>query len=156
MEITIRRAHPGDASRLTEIARLAKAHWGYPAAWLALWAADLAVSPEFIERNLVSCAASGERLVGFYALRMYGRTAELEHLWVHPDAMGRGIGRALFEHAARESKSRGAGEVKIVSDLNDEAFYRHMGARRVGEQDSVPAGRRLPVLVYAPGNVEPR
>ena len=36
---TLRGARATDARRLSEIARAAKAHWGYPAAWLAGWRA---------------------------------------------------------------------------------------------------------------------
>jgi len=34
VELRIRRALPDDSERLSQIARAAKAHWGYPEAWL--------------------------------------------------------------------------------------------------------------------------
>ena len=40
MRIEIRRAVSTDSERATELARIAKAHWGYPADWLASWDAD--------------------------------------------------------------------------------------------------------------------
>src|SRR5262249_11759021 len=50
VELRIRRALPADADRLSEIARTAKAHWGYPDAWLTAWAPILTITPEYAER----------------------------------------------------------------------------------------------------------
>ena len=53
MQLQIRRALSGDSERLTQIARAAKAHWGYPEAWLAAWKPILRITPEYTERQLV-------------------------------------------------------------------------------------------------------
>jgi GNAT superfamily N-acetyltransferase len=50
-----------------------------------------------------------------------------------PKRIGRGIGRALFDHAVRRAASLGAGSVRIEADPYAEGFYRRMGARWVGE-----------------------
>jgi hypothetical protein len=93
LEIT--RAGPQDAALLTEIARRAKAHWGYPAEWLRRWEGALAVTPGYIRENPTLCAARGEGVVGFCAIALRGGEAFLEHLWVLPPEMGRGAGRAV-------------------------------------------------------------
>ena len=36
MQLRVRRALSGDSQRLTQIARAAKADWGYPEAWLTV------------------------------------------------------------------------------------------------------------------------
>lgn len=46
--ITIARAAPGDGSALTELAIRSKAHWGYPAEWLAEWRPLLTITEELI------------------------------------------------------------------------------------------------------------
>jgi GNAT superfamily N-acetyltransferase len=71
--------------------------------------------------------------VGFYALVGEGSQIELEHLWVLPEHMSAGIGRALFAHAVRRAASLNADLLEIESDPNAEGFYRRMGAIRVGE-----------------------
>jgi GNAT superfamily N-acetyltransferase len=118
-DLEIQRAQPDAANTLTRIASAAKAHWGYPEQWMERWRDALTITPEFIRRNEVHV---GE-----------GRRIELEHLWVLPERMGAGVGRALFEHAVRTAASLGAGVVGIEADPNAEGFYRRMGARRVGE-----------------------
>jgi GNAT superfamily N-acetyltransferase len=131
--LEIHRAQPGDADALTRIAFAAKAHWGYPERWMERWRDALTITPEFIRRNEVHVATVEGEQAGFYALVGEGRRIELEHLWVLPERMGAGVGRALFEHAVRTAASLGAGVVGIEADPNAEGFYRQMGARRVGE-----------------------
>lgn len=142
----IRRAVAADADALTGIAHAAKRHWQYPEAWIALWRRDLTLSPEFIERYPVYCAVDGDALVGVAALVFAAADCELEHFWVVPARMGGGVGRALFEHAIERSRAIGAPRLWITADPNAEGFYARMGARRVGEVPSTPAGRMLPRL----------
>jgi GNAT superfamily N-acetyltransferase len=132
-DLEILRARPEDADTLTRIAFAAKAHWGYPDHWMERWREDLTVTPEYVQQNEVHAAFVEEQPAGFYALVGEGRRIELEHLWVLPERMGEGVGRALLEHALRTAASLGAGVVGIEADPNAEGFYRRMGARRVGE-----------------------
>jgi GNAT superfamily N-acetyltransferase len=131
--LEIERAQPGDSDTLTRIAFAAKAHWGYPERWMERWRESLTISPEFIRQNEVHVATVEGEQSGFYALVGEGRRIVLEHLWVLPERMGAGVGRALFEHAVRTAASLGAEVVGIEADPNAEGFYRRMGARRVGE-----------------------
>jgi GNAT superfamily N-acetyltransferase len=68
-------------------------------------------------------------------------------MWVLPDWIGRGAGRALLCHAIEHLRADGARTLRIESDPYAEGFYVHMGARRVGEAPSTPEGRTLPVLL---------
>jgi GNAT superfamily N-acetyltransferase len=131
--VEIRRAEPDDASALTRIAFAAKGHWGYPEHWMEHWREGLTITPEFIRRNEVYVAIVEEQPAGFYALVGEGRRIVLEHLWVLPERMGAGVGRALFDHATGRAAALGAGVVGIEADPNAEGFYLRMGARRVGE-----------------------
>jgi GNAT superfamily N-acetyltransferase len=148
-EPPIRLAAPEDAGPLSLLARRAKGHWGYPEEWLAAWEPELTRSPADIRRMHVHVARSDDHIAGFYALDGEGRTLTLEHFWVDPDHMGRGVGRTLFRHALDYAAGHGAGKLQIESDPNAESFYVHMGARRVGWRSRPVAGtdRRLPLLV---------
>jgi GNAT superfamily N-acetyltransferase len=145
----IRRAAEADAPVLTAVAHAAKGHWGYPEAWMALWQRDLTLTPEFIERHPVHCAVEDGAIVGFYALLFAGAECELEHFWVTPARIGSGLGRRLVAHAVERCRAIGAPRLWITADPNAEAFYLHLGARRVGEVPSTPAGRTLPRLTLA-------
>lgn len=146
-EVDVRRATPEDAGTLTRIAFAAKRYWGYPERWIRHWAGGLTITPEFVRDNEVHAATAGGEPVAFYALVGEGRI--LEHLWVSPEYIGKGVGRALFEHALGRAASLGVGTVKLEADPNAEGFYRRMGAERVGENVYEIEGQRrvLPLMV---------
>ena len=150
----IRRASPGDADPLTRIAFAAKRYWGYPERWIEQWSESLTITPDFVRRNEVYAAVVEGEMVGFYALVGEGREIGLEHLWVLPEFIGTGVGRALFDHAVRRAVSMNAEVLSIESDPNAEGFYRRMGARRVGEISYPIDGqkRTLPLLIVEARN----
>jgi GNAT superfamily N-acetyltransferase len=152
--LEIRRATPEDAGTLTLIAFAAKRHWGYPEPWILHWTGGLTVAPEFIRDNEVYAATAGGEPVAFYALAGMGRTLELEHLWVSPEYIGRGMGRLLFEHALARAAALGTKSVELEADPNAEGFYRRMGAVRVGENVYEIEGHRrvLPLMAVEVGN----
>lgn len=141
-------ARPADAPALTAIAHAAKRHWGYPEAWIARWTDSLTLTPDYIGRHAVVLARAGETVVGFYALRYDAGAAQLDHLWVLREAMGQGIGRALFAHAESAARDQGANRLWVESDPHAEGFYERMGMVRFGAvtaaMDDQP--RILPLL----------
>lgn len=145
--IRIRKARITDCDELTEIAHAAKRHWGYPARLMRLWKSDLTVTPEAISSHRVYCAVRGSTVVGFYALSGTSKTRELEHMWVRPEQIRSGVGRALFTHLLEHLQATDATRLVIASDPNAEGFYRSMGAQPAGRVPSRPAGRYLPRLV---------
>lgn len=146
--LQIVRARATDADRLTSIAVASKRSWGYPDAWLQQWQPLLTVTSGFVSSHPTFMARVGAETVGFYALADGGSEWELEHLWVEPGWMGRGVGRALFTHAADTAKAAGADQISIESDPFAEGFYLRMGAQRTGERTYDLAGteRILPLL----------
>ncbi|HXT62861.1 MAG TPA: GNAT family N-acetyltransferase [Pyrinomonadaceae bacterium] len=137
MNVEIRRAEPTEAETLTSIAHAAKRHWNYPKQWIEQWQPDLTITPELISANEFFVAVLNQEVVGCCALVVSGSLAEIEHMWMKPEHMGGGIGRALFEHAKRRAEERGATVLELSADPNAEGFYQRMGAERIGE---VPAG----------------
>jgi GNAT superfamily N-acetyltransferase len=144
------RAKPEDADALTEIAFAAKRHWGYPEPWIQSWRDILTMRPDFIAANVTYSAIEDERAIGFYLLTTEAGGLHLDHLWILPHAMGRGIGRALFEHAVAQAKGLGFTAIKIEADPNAEGFYQRMGAKRIGVNVTTIEGkpRELPFFVY--------
>jgi len=152
MEIV--RATPEDADALTEVAFAAKRHWNYPERWIEAWRDILTMRPESIAANVAYAAIENGRAVGFYLLTTEADGIHLDHLWILPEAMRRGIGRSLFEHAVEQSRNLGFRLIKIEADPNAEGFYQRMGATRVGvnvtEIDGRP--RELPLLEFRISN----
>lgn len=146
--MNIRPADPSEAAALTKIAHDAKQHWGYPDHWLQRWDADLTITPEFINSSHVYVAEDEGKLTGFYALVRQDQKAELEHLWVTPELIGTGVGKALFLAAMETASQLRVAAVEITADPNAEGFYQKMGAYRIGELTSELDGepRVLPRL----------
>jgi GNAT superfamily N-acetyltransferase len=144
------RTKPEDAEALTAITNAAKRHWGYPERWIESWRDILTMRPEFINANVAYSAMEDDRAVGFYLLTTESDGVHLDHLWIAPHAMGRGIGRAFFEHAVDQAGRLGHKTLRIEADPNAEGFYARMGARRVGEAVTEIEGQRreLPLLLY--------
>ena len=133
MRIEIRRANPEEADSLTEIAHAAKRHWNYPESWIQQWQKDLTITREFIATHEVFAATINGEIVGCCALVMTDSLAEIEHMWIRPEQMGSGVGRALFEHARVRAVQRGANVLELSADPYAEGFYARMGAKRIGE-----------------------
>lgn len=151
MSIQIRRARPEEALVLTEIAHAAKRHWGYPENWIQHWKADLTITPEFIARNEMYVALSDDEILGCCAIAFDESVAELEHMWIRPEHIGTGVGRALFLHLKERAANLKVPVLEISADPNAEGFYKRMGATRIGEVQSEIEGhsRVLPRLTLA-------
>ncbi len=132
MNLQIRRATPDEAAVLTEIAHAAKRHWGYPENWIVHWKDDLTITPDFITTHEMYVAVAGEES---------GSLAEVEHMWIKPEHMGNGVGRALFNQVVARAKSLDARAVELSADPNAEGFYRRMGAKSIGEVRSEIEGQ---------------
>ena len=150
MSIGIRRAEPSDAAALSALAQRAKAHWGYPPAWMARWKRELTLTPPYLTVNTAFVATEDETPIGVCVLQQTPAAA-LEHVWVDPGHHGRGVGRALVDTALAKARELGFTRVRVESDPFAEAFYLNLGARPIG---SVPApmpgapNRVLPVLEF--------
>jgi GNAT superfamily N-acetyltransferase len=133
----IRTATPADAASLSEIAAAAKAHWGYAPAWLEQWRTALTIAPADLTRWMVRVATDADGTpLGFVATSAAQPRWEVEHLWVHPKAMGQGVGRLLLRQALLEAHAAGAIGLAIDADPHAADFYLHCGAQPVG---AVPA-----------------
>jgi len=150
----IRAAMPEEAEALSDIACAAKASWGYSAAQLAAWRAELRPTVESVLARPSFVAEVRGELAGFYQLDIAGSQAELEHLWIHPRFMRQGVGSSLLAHAAQYLAHRGIASLQIDSDPNAERFYVACGAVRTGLRAAAIEGesdRTRPQLCLATG-----
>jgi GNAT superfamily N-acetyltransferase len=144
---SIRTAKPSEAALLSELACRSKAYWGYSVPFMAAFRQSLTLTPEQLGQFPSAVLEESGRILGFYTLRELHGAPYLDDLFVTPDAIGVGVGTALWTHMLQEAKSRGYSSLRIESDPYAEAFYRLHGAVRIG---SVPStlleGRMLPLL----------
>ena len=140
--MTIRRARSEDADALSDLAHRAKAHWGYPAAWMREWDAQLTIIPGYLDLHDVFVAEKDGTIVGMCALEDRHDRWHLEHVWVEPSEHGHGVGRALVLHALDEARRRHEGNVELLADPYASGFYERLGARRAGDVPAPMPGAR--------------
>jgi GNAT superfamily N-acetyltransferase len=157
--VIFREATADDAALLSSLAIRSKAYWGYSTEFMAACVEELTVSSAHIERGDVHymLAVIDEEIVGFYELEgLSGDEIELGALFVDPDHIGTGVGKALIESAKNHAINLGARKLNIQGDPNAERFYRSAGGEPTGskESESIP-GRYLPTfqIVLANENV---
>jgi GNAT superfamily N-acetyltransferase len=144
----IRRARPGEAQSLSRIALAAKAHWGYPADFMARCRMALAVDPAMMANRTFRLAEDGDgAILGFYGFEPEADGIGLSHFFVAPPAIGHGVGRALWQDAVARARRLKQPRLIVVSDPNAAGFYQRMGARPAGARPSeIDPAHALPVL----------
>lgn len=146
--VSIRPAYEDEAGALSALAVRSKAHWGYDAAFMAACRAELAVDRAVIADGRVFVAERDGDVAGFYRIDpLDDGDVDVGLFFVEPDAIGTGVGRALWIHLEAAARRLGAPRITIAADPDAAGFYEAMGARRTGEVASGSiTGRLLPAL----------
>ena len=147
MNISITRATPDDAATLSDIAWRSKQHWGYSPEQMAGWREALTISEDMIRQHDVYLLHVDDKPMGMYMLWQKAEGhLELEHLWLLPETIGKGLGRKIWQHILQTAHQHNASMITVVSDPNAKGFYQHMGAVQIGEYHAEETGRVLPIL----------
>ncbi len=128
----LRAATADDLDALARIAFAAKAHWGYDAAVMDAWRAELGTTADAIAARPTCVAEIDGRPVGWTQLDPDGTPWRLEALWVSPSHLRRGLGRALLGWACERAARGGQDRLTIDADPNAAGFYLACGAWPAG------------------------
>jgi len=146
--MNLRQARTTEPSDLSALCLRSKAHWGYDEECMTACRAELTLGPNDLDENLLRIAEHRGAPIGVAQISLQDDSAELEKLFVEPDHIGGGVGRALFDWAAQAARSASAGHMNIKSDPAAAAFYRRMGPHDAGTTPSTAIpGRDLPRLI---------
>jgi N-acetylglutamate synthase-like GNAT family acetyltransferase len=143
--MTIRIGNVNDLQELNSISLKSKKYWGYPQEWIELWKDELTLTPEEISDHFILVVETRNRIVGFGALSETDEYFEIEHLWVLPEYMGKGIGSKLIKKLLSRVKMNKK-PVIVISDPNAENFYKSHGFITHKKVESLPRGRFLPLM----------
>ena len=147
MQPIIRAPDVSELPALSELCMRSKAVWGYDADFMAACLKELTFVPGDLVSSRIAVAARGESVLGVAQVRMVGRDADLQKLFVEPSALRGGVGKALFDWAIEAAREMGASRMIIEADPDAAPFYRSLGARDAGFAPSGSiAGRMLPKL----------
>ena len=149
MALIIRSARVDELPGLSDLCLRSKAVWGYDEDFIAACRGELSFGPQDLESTHVAVAQEDRSIVGVVQVRISADNADLLKLFVAPDVLRKGTGRALFAWAADTSRRMGAHQLVIEADPGAAPFYRRMGARDAGTAPSVSIpGRMLPRLTF--------
>jgi ribosomal protein S18 acetylase RimI-like enzyme len=122
----LRGALPRERELLEALQRRASLHNEGDRAALLAHPDAIELPPEHVEHARVVERAGA--IAGFSVLLPAENGAcELDGLFVEPEAMGGGLGRALVDDAARIARARGAASVAVVANPHALEFYRRVG-----------------------------
>jgi GNAT superfamily N-acetyltransferase len=126
--VLIRYARAAEQRSLTELQRRASMHWDAYRQQLVAHPDAVELPVDQIEDGLVRVAELGADVVGFAVLlRPAGGACELDGLFVEPERMGAGVGRALVQDATRIARERLATRIEVIANPEAVGFYQRLG-----------------------------
>lgn len=143
----ILKANPSDNEVLTEITMKSKAYWGYSTEQMKAWADLLTISNKYIQDNQVYKLIIDNIVVGYYSfVYLKKNELKLDNLFIHPNYIGCGYGKALFKDFLDKIKDQQVDRVILESDPNAESFYIKLGFVQIGKIETTIKNRYLPLM----------
>lgn len=159
MEIHIRPARPNDHEVLTKVSLASKRHWNDPESYYRVWKEELTITSRYILENRVYVAETEGKPVGYFSIVEVKKDFHvgkvlvhkgfwLEHLFLLPAYIGKGIGTRLMHFAETYCRRERIPALYIFSDPHANGFYEKMGATYLRESPSSIEGRTVSVYEY--------
>ena len=148
MDLHLQKAQIQDIPVLNKISLASKSYWNYPKEWIDHWKEGLALTEkDFVELAIYKLIL-GDIILGFCAMNEFDKHYEIEHLWIDPKYIGKGYGKyllnAAIEHVVVKQK-----DIILDADPNAVPFYNSQGFVTIGQKESYPKGRFLPIMKKA-------
>ena len=126
--LSIRSGRPEDAEALRALHRASSYVWEEDRKQLDAHPEVFGVDPHALAGDHVRVAVKDGAPIGFATVRpAAGAECVLEDLFVEPDAMRTGIGRALVEDAVDRAAAAGCAVMSVVAAPRTRGFYERLG-----------------------------
>ena len=134
----IRDARTDEVGALTELQRRASLVWEEDRDALLAHPEVIDVPVDLVQTGSVRVAEEDGRSLGFSAvIALRDATAELDGLFVEPDLMRGGVGRALVDDAVDRLRAEGAGRLEVTANLRALGFYEKLGFVAIGPVETM-------------------
>jgi ribosomal protein S18 acetylase RimI-like enzyme len=127
MMVLIRGAVPGDMPALRDVFRRSSLYGERDRANLLAHPEVLELSDLAVRQGRTRAAAADGRIAGFATWLGAGPMTEIEDLFVAPEQMRRGIGRALVLDLIAIARGRGVRRVEVTANQQALGFYEKAG-----------------------------
>jgi len=131
----IRLAEPAEREALEELQRRASLALPEYRDQLEAHPDAIHLPAEQIALRQIHVAEQNGKRLGFAALVMDEQSAELDGLFVEPELWGRGVGRALVDHATHEARKKGL-TLSVIAGPSAQIFYEKCGFALEGEAET--------------------
>ncbi len=157
--VYLRPAETEESTLLTEISLASKMYWPYPDEYMQIWKDELTITPQYIEENEVYICSVEDSIAGYYSLVELDSSRQvdditlapglwLDHMFIKPDLIGKGIGREMFSHCILTCLKKHHSLIRLLADPHSGMFYIKMGCRYIEEYPSTVPGRTTPYFEY--------
>lgn len=136
-------AGPEDTARLRSLANQSEAHWGYDRAFMEVFDRMFNITERFILENPVFVFRQGDDPEAFWGLKQDEDGWELEYFYVAESALGKGLGRQMWDHLTGWCRENQVHEFHFVTSPQAVGFYGKMGAVQDGMVRSAIDGRLI-------------
>jgi GNAT superfamily N-acetyltransferase len=123
----IRAAVPGDMTALRDVFRRSSLSNDGDRANLLAYPDALELSDLAVTQGRTRAAVADDGIVGFATWLSAGDAMEVEDLFVDPERMRQGFGRALVLDLIAIARGRGVRRVEVTANQNALAFYEEVG-----------------------------
>lgn len=127
MRVVLRDAVPGDLAALSDVFRRSSLSNDGDRPNLLAHPEVLELSDLAVREGRTRTAVAGGNIVGFASWLEAGDGFEIEDLFVDPQWMRRGIGRALVLDLIAIARGRGTDRVEVTANQHALAFYENVG-----------------------------
>lgn len=134
-----------DIEVLNLISLTSKRHWKYPEEWISVWKEDLTLDENDLLESSIIVLEIRNVVKGFCALKEHSDHYEVLHLWLLPELIGKGLGKALLNNSLEQVVLK-EWPILVEADPNAEEFYKKQGFKTYGKKESFPKGRYLPLM----------
>jgi GNAT superfamily N-acetyltransferase len=123
----IRTATPADLDDLRDVFRRSSLSNDSDRASLLANPEVLEFSADALSEGHTRAAVAGGRIIGFATAVPAGATAELDDMFVDPDWMRHGVGRALMLDIAAVARQGGVQRIEVTANKHALRFYQEVG-----------------------------
>ncbi|MGZ6442239.1 MAG: GNAT family N-acetyltransferase [Pseudobdellovibrionaceae bacterium] len=134
--LNIRRALGHEHTEISDLVMRSKSFWPYPPDYLSKCIDALRIDEPYIIKWPVYIGEVDGAKAGIFALKIIGTENRLDHLWVDPPFIGKGIGKNIFLRAIVEAKKMGWNGFRLAADPYALEFYLRLGGNQIGTVQS--------------------
>lgn len=148
MKTQVKNAVLSDLEKINTLLRQSKSHWGYDNDFLDRFMEKLGITQAYLQKHSIQLFYINDQLAGFFNFSFNAEGLfELDNFFLHPDYIGKGIGRKLWNACCQEAKKQNQNQFIIWIDPNAEPFYIKMGCQKIGVRQSPMMPNRYPPIL---------